>query len=106
MACAAVAVTLTFLAAFSAPGRWSLLEAAGAAMATTGLLVIGMRGARELEGAESREQQLQSAVSAAEIRITALVARVREASSHDDVTGTLNRRAFLARLDEVLQRDA
>jgi diguanylate cyclase (GGDEF)-like protein len=34
------------------------------------------------------------------------VAKVRDASTQDDVSGTLNRRTFLSRLDEVLQRDA
>ena len=34
------------------------------------------------------------------------MAKLHDASTHDDVTGTLNRSAFLVRLDEVAQRDA
>jgi len=94
------------LAAYFAPGRWTLVAAAGAAVAATGSLVNYLRRARELATLEDRERQLQSAASASEARIAALVAKVRDASTHDDVTGTLNRRSFLARLDEVLQRDA
>lgn len=75
-------------------------------MATTGLLVSSMRGARKLTAIEDRERQLQSAASAAEARIAALVTLVRDASTHDDVTGVLNRRTFFLRLDEVLQRDS
>jgi diguanylate cyclase (GGDEF)-like protein len=106
LACAAVAVMPAISAAYFAPGRWTILAAAGAATATTGLLVNSIRGARKLATLEDRERQLQSTASAAETRIAALVTKVREASTHDDVTGTLNRRTFITRLDEVLQRDA
>lgn len=106
LASAAVGVAPAFCAAYFAPGGWTILTAAGAAMATTGLLVGNIRCARELAKLQNREQQSQSAALASEARIAALVAKVRDASTQDDVTGTLNRRTFLARLDEVLQRDA
>lgn len=106
LAGAAVGVTPALFAASVAPGRWTAFAAAGAAAATTGLLVSNIRRLRELAALEERERQHLSAASAAEIRIEALVAKVRDASTHDDVTGTLNRRTFLARIDEVLQRDA
>jgi len=93
-------------AAYFVPGRWTMLAAAGAAMATTGVLVSCVRVARKLATLENRERQLQSAASAAETRIAELVAKARDASIHDDVSGALNRRAFLTRLDEVLRRDA
>ena len=106
LAWATVGVVPAFFAAYFTPGRWTMLAAAGAAMATTGLLVSSIRCVRALGKLEDRERQLQFAASASEVRVAALVAKLRDTSTHDDVTGTLNRRAFLTRLDEVLQRDA
>lgn len=106
LACATVGVVPALFAAYLTPGRWTMLAAAGAAIASTGLLVSSVRWARKLGTLEHRERQLQMAASASENRVATLVAQMRDTSNHDDVTGTLNRRAFLARLDEVLQRDA
>lgn len=106
LALALVGVGPALLAAFFAPGLWTFAAGAGAATATTGLFIMSLRGAREFAVAESRERQLQIAIAGSEARITALVEKVRETSVHDDVTATLNRRTFLARLDEVLKRDA
>jgi diguanylate cyclase (GGDEF)-like protein len=106
LALAVVGAGPALLAVYFAQGRWTIAAAAGAATATTGLFMMGLRGAREIALAENRERELQIAMTASEERITALVAKVRETSVHDDVTGTLNRRTFLARLNEVLQRDA
>jgi diguanylate cyclase (GGDEF)-like protein len=106
LACAVVGVVPALFAAYSAPSRWTIAATAGAAAATSGLVMLSRRSARELVIAEDRERQLQIAASASEARIATLVAKVRETSIHDDATGALNRRTFLARLDEVLQRDA
>jgi diguanylate cyclase (GGDEF)-like protein len=94
------------LAVWLATGTWTIVAAAGAMIGTTGLVTAGMRTERKLADAADRERQLSSAAGSAESRIAALEAKLRESSSHDDVTGTLNRRAFLTRLDEVLRRDA
>jgi len=106
LTCAAFGVVPALLASFFAPGRWTILAMAGAAIGTTGLLVTSIRCARELAVVENRERQFQSMAAASEARIATLVAKLRETSTHDDVTGVLNRRTFLTRLDEVLQRDA
>lgn len=106
LAGAGLGVVPAMLAAYFAPGRWTVFAAAGAAIAATGFLASSLRWARRLTVLENRERELQSMASASDTRIAALVAKVRDASTHDDVTGTLNRRAFLVRLDEVLQRDA
>jgi GGDEF domain-containing protein len=55
---------------------------------------------------EARQQQLQVAASTAEAQVAASEEKLREAATLDDLTGTLNRRAFLTRLDEVMHRDA
>ena len=103
---AIVGVAPALLAIQFAPGRWTVLAAAGVAIATTGLLASGIRGARALAAVEDRERQLQSTASSAESRVASLEARIREASTLDDVTGALNRRTFLTRLEEVIHRDA
>jgi two-component system cell cycle response regulator len=103
---ALIGVAPALLAVKFAPGLWSILAAAGAALATTGLLVAGLRCDRELATVEGQMRQVQSAATTAETRLAALESKLRETASHDDVTGTLNRRTFLTRLDEVLQRDA
>jgi diguanylate cyclase (GGDEF)-like protein len=106
VAYSALGISPAILAAYFAPGGWAGLAAVGAALTTTVLLVGNIRRTRELGLAELRLRQLQSTASASEAQIAALMAKVRDASTQDEVTGTLNRRAFLARLDEVLQRDA
>jgi len=106
LAGACLGVVPAMLAAGFAPGRWTFFAAAGAAMAATGFLASTLRWTRRLTVLENHERELQSAASASDARIAALAAKVRDGSTHDDVTGTLNRRAFLVRLDEVLQRDA
>jgi diguanylate cyclase (GGDEF)-like protein len=93
-------------ASLLAPGVWTILAAAGVAVATAGFLYSGLHCGRALTAVEAREQQLQSAVAASQTRIAALEAAVRESSAHDDVTGTFNRRTFLTRLDEAIRRDA
>jgi diguanylate cyclase (GGDEF)-like protein len=106
LTCAAFGVVPAIFAVLFVRGGWTILTMAGAAIATTGLVVITLRYARELAQSETRERELQTAATASEARIASLVAKVRETSTHDDVTGVLNRRTFLTRLDEVLQRDA
>lgn len=106
LACALLGVVPALLAARFAPGLWTTLAAAAAAIATTSLLVIGVRCGRELASVEGKMRQLQSTAATSESRLAALESKMRESASHDDVAGTLNRRTFLARLDEVLHRDA
>jgi diguanylate cyclase (GGDEF)-like protein len=103
---AAAGVAPAIVAAAVAPGVGTIVAAVGASLAVTGLVVSNLRRARALATAEQREQQMQTAASASEARIASLVAKLRDASAQDDVTGTLNRRTFLTRLEEVLQRDA
>jgi diguanylate cyclase (GGDEF)-like protein len=106
LAYVAVGVGPALFATYFAPSLWTIAATAGVATAASGLFMMSRRSARELAITQTRERQLQTAAVASEARIATLVERLREASIHDDVTGTLNRRTFLARLDEVLQRDA
>ena len=101
-----VAALPAVVAACVAPSLWTMSTAVGAALGTTALAVNIMGFARRLATAENCERQLQSSATSSEARIAALEAKVREASSQDEIAGTLNRRTFLRRLDEVLQRDA
>jgi diguanylate cyclase (GGDEF)-like protein len=101
-----VAVAPAVLAASLAPTRWTMFAAAGSAVGTMVLAMGGMACARRLATVESSERQLKSAAKTFEDRIATLEAKSREAASQDEVAGTLNRRTFLRRLDESLQRDA
>lgn len=106
LASALVGVVPALLAIRFAPGPWTILAAAGAVLATTGLLVRVVRCARELARLQGREHELQTSAQAAETRIATLESKMREAATLDELTGTLNRRAFLTRMDEVIHRDA
>jgi diguanylate cyclase (GGDEF)-like protein len=103
LALAMVALLPAGLAVQFAPSLWTVLAAAGAAIATTGLLIGGFRRARTMAMVEGRERGLQSAASSAEARSAMLEARMREAATIDDLTGVLNRRTFVLRLDESLR---
>jgi diguanylate cyclase (GGDEF)-like protein len=94
------------LAARLAPSVWTLAAVAGSIGATASFIAVGRRGARELALLEARERKYQIAVSTAEARIASLEAKSRETASYDETTGVLNRRTFLTRLDEAIQRDA
>jgi diguanylate cyclase (GGDEF)-like protein len=102
---AAIGVMPAALACYFAPGPWTVLAVAGAAVAATGSMVLGGRCARDLEAVEGRERQLATSVTTAEARLSTLEAKVRESAAHDEVTGALNHRTFLGRLDEAIQRD-
>ena len=94
------------VAAYMSPAPWTIVAAAVSAVAATGLFVVARRATVELAAAEAREKQAAGAVAAAEAKLLALEARIRESAAQDDVSGTLNRRAFLTRLDEAIRRDA
>jgi diguanylate cyclase (GGDEF)-like protein len=106
VACALVGVVPALLAAKLTPGLWPTLAAMAVAIATTSLLVIGVRCGRDLAEVEGKMGQLQSAAATSESRLAALESKMRESASHDEATGTLNRRTFLTRLNEALERDA
>jgi diguanylate cyclase (GGDEF)-like protein len=106
LASALIGVAPALLAARFASGPWTVLAAAGAAIAATGFLVGGVRSARELALADDRERRLQSAAATSDARVATLEAKIRDAAAIDDATGVLNRRTFLARLDEAIERDA
>ena len=103
---ALVGVVPALLAAGFAPGAWTFLALAGTTIATTTFLSGAQRRARQLAATEGRARHLQSATSSAEARMAMLEAKLRETASHDETTGVLNRRTFLTRLDEAIQRDA
>ena len=105
VSCALVAVAPAAVAAYFTPNAWTILAAAGAAIGVSVVLAAGHRADRTLAVLEKSEQQLKAAVSSQETKITALEAQLRESSAQDDVTGTLNRRTFLTRLDEAIRRD-
>ncbi len=87
-------------------GTWTTLAAIGTAAMAVGLVAEGFRVSAARGDAERREAGLKSAVSSLEQKVQSLQDRIREISTVDEVTGVLNRRAFLTRLDEVVQRDA
>jgi diguanylate cyclase (GGDEF)-like protein len=103
--CALVAVAPAAVAAYMAPNLWTILAAAGAAIGTTVILSRGHDADRTLAAVEASEKKLQASVSSLEAKVTTLEAQLRESTAHDDVTGTLNRRTFLVRLDEAIRRD-
>jgi diguanylate cyclase (GGDEF)-like protein len=105
LSCALVAVVPPAVAAYLTPNLWTILAAAGAAIGTTVILSAGHRADRTLADFEKREAQLRTAQSSAEAKMSALEAQLRESSAQDDVSGTLNRRTFLVRLDEAIRRD-
>ena len=74
-------------------------------MGVTVILASAHKTDRLLAPLENNEQQLKAAVSSLESKVTILEAQLKESSAHDDVTGTLNRRTFLVRLDEAIRRD-
>jgi len=94
------------LASYFHPGLWTAVPAACAALASTALAMTAFRIAKDLAATERHQRQLQTAAASSEERITALEAKLRETASHDDVSGTLNRKAFLRRMDESIRRDA
>ena len=93
-------------AAYTTTNAGTLASLVGVTVATTGLGFIAMRSARELAVVEGREKQLATATAATDAKVAALEAKIRESASHDDVSGVLNRRTFLTRLDEAIRRDA
>jgi diguanylate cyclase (GGDEF)-like protein len=105
LSCALVAVVPAAVAAYFTPNLWTIFACAGAAIGTTVILARGHGADQTLAAVDVREKKLQASVSALESKVTALETQLRESSAHDDVTGTLNRRTFLVRLDEAIRRD-
>lgn len=106
MAWALIAIAPGAVASALHPGTWTIFATAGAILGACGLVVRGLSGAANLAAVEQRERQLQAGMATAEARVSVLEAKARESASQDEVTGTLNRRAFLLRLDETIRRDA
>ena len=104
--CALAGVAPAAVAAYTSPNAWSIAAAAASAVAVVGLMVLARGAVHELAAAEEREKQLAAAAATVETKLAALEAKARETAAHDDVSGTLNRRMFLTRLDEVIRRDA
>jgi diguanylate cyclase (GGDEF)-like protein len=105
LSCALLAVVPAAVAAYFSPNLWTILAAASAAIGTSVIVSRGHAADRSLEAVETSERKLQASVSSLESKVTTLEAQLRESSAHDDVTGTLNRRTFLVRLDEAVRRD-
>lgn len=89
-----------------ARSTWTIVASIGATAMAAGLVFEGFRVSQALAAAERREAVLKGAVASLESKVEAANERIREVMTADDVTGVLNRRTFLTRLDEVAQRDA
>jgi diguanylate cyclase (GGDEF)-like protein len=93
------------LAIYFYPGLWAAVSVACAGIATTALSVTAFRAAEDLAATVRHQRQMQTAAVSSEERIAALEAKLRETASHDEVSGTLNRKTFLTRIDESIRRD-
>jgi len=104
--CAAAGIVLTALAdprVFTRPG----LACIAASAVVSSALALGSRKkvGRFAELSRS-EEGLRTKVAAFEAKLATQAQQLREMATTDELTGTLKRRAFLERLDEMVKRDA
>jgi len=102
---ALAAVAPAAAASYLVPSAWTILAAAGAATGAAVMVTSANKANRRLGVLETSAAQLEKALASAESKAATLQAQLRESSAHDEVTGTLNRRTFLTRLDEAIRRD-
>ena len=88
------------------PSRGIAVSAAGAAFMAIGFVFWTQRLASELSQLRLRDAALRNDVTSLEEKVQTQSRELREIRTSDEVTGTLNRAAFLRRLEETVSRDA
>lgn len=92
--------------AWIAPSGWMWAAAIGAGVACAAALLIALHGARERSRLAAIHSTLQANVATLERQVREQAELLEKSRSLDEVTGVLNRRTFLSRVDEAIQRDA
>lgn len=92
-------------AAWKMPALPTYVAVGGAATAAVAATLAGFAAARGNARTEARRIALQSEIANLQQRLKVQAEQLRHATMLDDTTGLLNRKAFLQRLDEVVQRD-
>jgi diguanylate cyclase (GGDEF)-like protein len=87
------------------PSRGLAFSAAGSAVMAIGFLIWTQRLVAEHSHLRLRDAALRNDVSSLEEKIQTATRELREIRTNDEITGALNRGAFLRRLDETAQRD-
>lgn len=92
--------------AWIAPSGRMLAAAIGAGVASATALLIAARSGRERSRLAAMHATLQKNVATLERQVREQSELLEKTRSLDEVTGVLNRRTFLSRVDEAIQRDA
>jgi len=87
------------------PSRGLAVSAVGSAVMALGFVVWTQRLVADQNHLRLRDTALRNDVVSLEEKVQTQARELRDIRTTDDVTGTLNRAAFLRRLDEAVQRD-
>jgi diguanylate cyclase (GGDEF)-like protein len=101
----AVGLVPSLVAILVWPSRGIAIAGAGCAVMAIGFVIWTQRLVAELNHLHMRDSALRNDVSSLEERIQMQTRELRDVRTCDEVTGSLNRGAFLRRLDEMVQRD-
>lgn len=92
-------------AAWKLPALPTYAAAGGATLAMAAAAFVTLAAARRNARADARLIALQSELSNVQQKMKTQAEQLRTATMLDETTGVLNRKIFLQRLDEVIQRD-
>ena len=94
------------LAAWKHPWILTQVAAGGAVVATLGSTLWALAALRRESAGEACDIALRAEVDNLTQKLKSQSEQLREALTTDEVTGVVNRKTFLERLNEVVQRDA
>lgn len=95
----------SLVALLIAPSRGLAISAAGSAVMAIGFVIWTQRLVAERSYLLLRDTALRNDVSSLEEKVQVQGRELRDIRTNDEVTGVLNRGAFLRRLDETVARD-
>jgi diguanylate cyclase (GGDEF)-like protein len=93
-------------ALFVFPGKGAVIAASGSVVLAAGFVAWTQRLVADHHHLRARDEALKQEIASLQDRLNVHVREIRDVRSCDEVTGALNRTAFLKRLDEAILRDA
>ncbi len=101
----AVGVASALLAAWRVPSAYTHAAVVGALVSAIGTATLAFSARRRVRSGEVGRASLEAEVAQLDRKVKAQAEQLRAAMTTDELTGVLNRSAFLQRLDEAFTRD-